>query len=101
MAVRDRWKHRLTTELGLQAALQGFTLRSIVYTYITSARSDLILVLSPDRTRRARVADGPRLIHAAERERMILATEQAVDLDSGRVAREDADEPDRAAADAT
>ncbi len=62
------------TELGLQVALQGS-----------------ILVFPPDRACRARVAHRTRLVHGAERERMIGTAEQAVHLDRGRVAGHDAD----------
>ena len=84
MAVRDRCVHRLTTELGLQAALQG-----------------LVLVLPPHRASGAGVAHGARLVHRAERQGVIGAAEQAVDLNGGGVTRDDADVAHRAASDTT
>ncbi len=76
--------NRLRTELGLQAASRDQS---------SSSRQ----------TERAVQAlqIGARLVHGAERQRMVGPTEQAVDLDAGGIAGEDADVAHRAAADAT
>ena len=68
MAVHETDAIGLGTELGLQAALQG-----------------LVLILAPHRACGAGVADEPRILHGAERQRMIAATEETIDLD-GRLA---------------
>src|SRR4029079_6279117 len=51
----------------------------------TQLRERLVLVRSPDRGGGAGVADGARLIHGAERKRILAATQQAVDLDGGEL----------------
>ena len=60
-----------------------------------------VLVLAPHGTSRAGVADGTCLIHGAERQRMVDATEQAIDLDGGRAAGNDGDMADAAPSDPT
>ena len=85
MTIRGRCES-VATELGLQAALQGLR---------------LVLVLAPHASGRAGIADGSSLVHRAKREWVLGPAKEAVDLHAGRVAGEDADVPDRAAADAT
>src|SRR5688500_16698337 len=75
--------------------------RSRDRTRLTGRLQGSVLVLAPDRACGARVADRARLIHGPKWKRMLDAAEQAVDLDRGRVAGEDADVADRAATDAT
>src|SRR5574338_1373329 len=61
----------------------------------------LVLVLAPHRSGGAGVADGPRLVHGAEGERMVAPAEEAVDLDPRGFAGDDAHHADRTAPDAT
>jgi len=61
----------------------------------------LILVLAPDRARRAGVADRSRLVHRAERKRVLQPSQQAGDLDRGGLSGDDRDVANRAAPDAT
>jgi len=62
----------------------------------------LFLVRAPDRARGAGVADGPRLVHGAEWQRVLDAAKQARDLDLGAVGTgSDGDVPDAAPPDPT
>ena len=60
-----------------------------------------VFILAPDRARRAGVADRPCFVHGPERQWVVDATEQTVDLDRGWAARDDADVTDGAASNPT
>jgi hypothetical protein len=103
MAVRDRCSHRLTTELGLQAASRTTTGDSPALGGCAGRRRSwgaLILVFSPDRARRAGVADGSRVVHGPQRKRVLGSSEEAGHGDGGGIPRNDADVADRAATNA-
>jgi hypothetical protein len=62
----------------------------------------LLVVVAPDPTRGARIADRPCLVHRPERERVLATAEQAVDLDAPAVHTvDDADVTDAAATNPT
>ena len=86
MAVPAPMRIGVGTELGLQAASRDL---------------GLVLVLAPDRAGGTGVAHRTRLVHGAERQRMVRAAQQAVDLHGRGITRNDADVTNRAAPDTT